>query len=71
MKIKSSIKGMLTACLFLPVAALAQNEIDALRYSQTMQGSTARSLSMGGSFGALGGDISCLDRKSTRLNSSH
>jgi len=54
------IKGMLLACLFYPVQALAQNDIDALRYSQIMFGSTARSLSMGGAFGALGADFSTL-----------
>ena len=38
----------------------AQNEVDALRYSQTFQNASARSLSMGGAFGALGGDLSAL-----------
>lgn len=41
---------------------LAQNEIDALRYSQTAIGGTARNLSMGGAFGALGGDFSTLSQ---------
>jgi len=36
----------------------AQNEYDALRFSQTYQQGTARSAAMGGAFGALGGDIS-------------
>ncbi|MBK6639861.1 MAG: hypothetical protein KBH11_13845 [Bacteroidia bacterium] len=54
------IKGMLTACLFYPLSLLAQNEIDALRYSQTGFGSTARSLAMGGAFGAPGADFSSL-----------
>jgi hypothetical protein len=36
----------------------AQNEIDALRYSYTIPGGTARSMGMGGSFGALGADAS-------------
>jgi hypothetical protein len=53
-------KGMLMACLFYPAITTAQNEIDALRYSQVMFGSTARSLSMGGAFGALGADFSTL-----------
>jgi hypothetical protein len=57
---KKYLKGMFITCLFLPLSLSAQNEIDALRYSQTMIGSTARSLSMGGAFGALGGDYSCL-----------
>ncbi len=38
----------------------AQTDIDALRYSQILPGGTARSISMGSSFGALGGDFSCL-----------
>ena len=38
----------------------AQNEIDALRYSQLTFGGTARFASMAGSMGALGGDISTL-----------
>ena len=39
---------------------IAQNEVDALRYSQNFYGGTARSVSMGSAFGALGGDFSCL-----------
>jgi len=52
--------------LFLPFgqsaeqAVFAQNEIDALRYSQLVRGGTARYTSMGGAFGALGGDFSVL-----------
>lgn len=38
----------------------AQNEIDALRYSQLYQTGTARAMAMGGSFGALGADFSTL-----------
>ncbi len=38
----------------------AQNEVDALRYSQMFLGGTARYTSMGGAFGALGGDFSTL-----------
>lgn len=38
----------------------AQNETDALRFSRTYFGGTSRSMSMGGAFGALGGDISTL-----------
>jgi len=38
----------------------AQNEVDALRYSQTTFGGTARSMAMGGAFGALGADFSSL-----------
>ena len=39
---------------------LGQNEVDALRYSQTFIGGTARSVSMGGAFGSLGGDYSSI-----------
>lgn len=54
-------KSMLTACFFLTsVIANAQNENDALRYSIHNFGTTARSLSMGGAFGALGADFSSL-----------
>lgn len=46
--------------LFYAFSSTAQNDIDALRYSQlTFQG-TARFASMAGSMGALGGDISTL-----------
>jgi hypothetical protein len=38
----------------------AQNETDALRYSQVYYSGTARATAMGGSFGALGGDFSSL-----------
>ena len=57
---KNIIKGRFTACLFYPITIYAQNEIDALRYSQSMFGSTARSFSMGGAFGALGADYSSM-----------
>jgi hypothetical protein len=57
---KHIIKGMLTACLFYPLILDAQNQVDALRYSQLTPFSTARSLSMSGAFGALGADFSSL-----------
>lgn len=40
----------------------AQNVDDALRYSQVFYGGTARFMSMGGAFTALGGDISTLSQ---------
>lgn len=40
------------------VSLIAQNEIDALRYSYLFHGGTARYNAMGGAFGALGADIS-------------
>lgn len=57
---KMILKGMWITCLFYPLSSMAQNEIDALRYSRQTFGSTARSLSMGGAFGALGADFSSL-----------
>ena len=36
----------------------AQNEMDAYRFSKNDLTGTARSVAMGGAFGALGGDIS-------------
>lgn len=46
--------------LICAIAATAQNDIDAMRYSQITFGGTARFASMAGSMGALGGDISTL-----------
>ncbi len=42
------------------ISAIAQNDIDAMRYSQLTFGGTARFASMAGSMGALGGDMSGL-----------
>lgn len=54
-------KYILIAVVFaFSLGAWAQNEQDALRYSQTYVGGTARTLSMGGAFGALGGDFGAL-----------
>ncbi|HOG20787.1 MAG TPA: hypothetical protein PKW37_10145, partial [Salinivirgaceae bacterium] len=44
--------------LILTNSLFAQNEVDALRYSTTYHGGTARFMSMGGAFSALGSDIS-------------
>ena len=38
----------------------AQNDVDALRYSTLNNFGTTRNISMGGIFGVVGGDISCL-----------
>lgn len=46
--------------MVLAISANAQNDIDAMRYSQITFGGTARFASMAGSMGALGGDISTL-----------
>jgi len=53
--------NLLTGFFFLICSQLtAQNEEDALRYSNTDIQGTARYASMGGAFGALGADISVL-----------
>ncbi len=58
---KSKILSVAIYCtLLFPVIIKAQNETDALRYSMLNYGSTARSLGMGNSFGALGADFSSL-----------
>ena len=44
----------------LPYQIFAQNEVDALRYSFTTHGGTARYQAMSGAFGALGADFSAL-----------
>lgn len=41
----------------LSTYAWGQNQMDALRYSETFANGTARSMSMAGAFGALGGDF--------------
>lgn len=50
----------LIATLLFSLTAFSQNENDALRYSFLKPGGTARFTSMGGAFGALGGDFSSL-----------
>lgn len=45
---------------FLSLSLISQNDIDAMRYSQTYFGGTSRSKAMAGSFGALGADGSCM-----------
>lgn len=54
------LNTLLAAGLLLPATALAQNEIDALRYSQVSSAATARSLSLGGAGGSYGADFSSL-----------
>jgi hypothetical protein len=45
----------------------AQGEMDAYRYSQSDLNGTARSMSMGGAFGALGGDMSAMSHNPAGL----
>lgn len=51
---------LITAISLLSSAVVAQNDIDAIRYSQTFFGGTSRNKAMAGSFGALGADGSCM-----------
>ncbi|GAB6013334.1 OmpP1/FadL family transporter [Viscerimonas tarda] len=46
------------SAIFFSLSAFSQGEMDALRYSTNDLTGTARSVGMGGAFGALGGDIS-------------
>jgi hypothetical protein len=58
------MKKYLFSCgvaVLLSLSAAAQNEQDVLRYSRLGFGGTARYASMGGAFGALGGDISIIN----------
>lgn len=55
------MKRIITATVVFMLIQLnltAQNDVDALRYSRTFIGGTARYVSMGGAFGALGADFS-------------
>lgn len=56
---KKLIVALFTLMAFIP-ALLAQNEVDALRYSRLNNSGTARFVAMGGAFGALGADFSSL-----------
>jgi hypothetical protein len=44
--------------MLVHLSTTAQNEVDALRYSRTFPGGTARFVAMGGAFGSLGADFS-------------
>lgn len=51
---------ILSIWLSIAISTMAQNETDALRFSQVYYQGTARSMSMGGAFGAIGADFSSL-----------
>ncbi len=51
---------ILCASILLSVAAMAQNDIDAFRFSQVNWSGTARFMGAGGAFGSIGGDFSAL-----------
>lgn len=57
----------ISGVLFVSVSVFGQNIDDALRYSQVFYGGTARFVSMGGAFTALGGDISSLSQNPAGL----
>lgn len=55
-------KYIIMALAALPVAVYAQSPVDAYQISQNDLKGTARFMSMGGAFGALGGDLSTLSQ---------
>lgn len=58
---KKNIVQIIALCMFsFSMSSMAQNEDDALRYSRQQYGGTARTIALGGSFGALGADFSSL-----------
>ncbi len=61
------ISLLIFALISVAVGVNAQNVDDALRYSQIFYGGTARFMSMGGAFTALGGDISSLSQNPAGL----
>ncbi len=60
--IMKRISLIILAIIALSGGIFGQNVDDALRYSQIFYGGTARFMSMGGAFTALGGDISTLSQ---------
>jgi len=61
------ISLIILAVLSIISSSLSQNVDDALRYSQLFYGGTARFMSMGGAFTALGADISSLSQNPAGL----
>ncbi len=49
---------LIITSLIVSTTLFSQSYVDALRYSQNLPTTTARSISMGGAFGSLGGDMS-------------
>jgi len=58
---------LIIATLTLSAGIFAQNVDDAIRYSQIFYGGTARFMSMGSAFTALGGDLSSLSQNPAGL----
>ena len=65
--VMKKISLIISAILFVSAISFSQNVDDALRYSQVFYGGTARFMSMGGAFTALGGDISSLSQNPAGL----
>lgn len=57
---KTKIILIATISLFFTHSSMAQDETEALRYSQMYWGGTARNSAVGGAFGAVGADFSSL-----------
>ena len=51
---------ILFATVLLSVTVMAQNDVDAFRFSQVNWSGTARFMGAGGAFGSIGGDFSAL-----------
>ena len=66
-KVMKRISLVFFAILTMFNVIIAQNVEDALRYSQVFYGGTARFMSMGGAFTALGGDLSSLSQNPAGL----
>ena len=60
-------KIVLLALLIISFSIQAQNEIDAFRYSSQNMFGTAKSTSISGALGSLGGDFSCLSNNPAGL----
>ncbi len=56
------MKNLLAAAVLIlsSLSLIGQSEVDALRYSQTYFGGTARSMGTAGAFGALGADLTAI-----------
>src|ERR1035437_9038883 len=54
-------KSVALVAIFINAVVLAQTDIDAMRYSQTTSYGDARFMAMGGAFGSLGANVSCMN----------
>lgn len=67
LKKMKKISLIIIAALSFSIAGFAQNVDDALRYSRLFYSGSARFMSMGGAFTALGGDLSSLSQNPAGL----